>query len=272
MVHHSQTGIRLVFDQCIPRYLPWRCSRLAGWQVVAVVEDRQHNWLGRTSRPIQNPTARILLRSSLQPLASSGPVRACWWTRFLSAETPDCQRDLGWSTWAPPVALGWCSSGMVRGSLAGKGCVEPASVSALTPVGLPLLSHLPAAGSDFIFLQSAFLCPFFRQFMHSPSNLLAAFPSLSFPLPPSWTCICHLCHLCTCRVVSHCHRLAVPVWRSHALQQFALHSGLSTFCALFCNWWSRHAVPCTLTIDRCSNRCAISDLGVPCFQKQFRAW
>ena len=34
---------RLVFDQCIPRCLQWHGSKVAGWQVVAVMEDRRHN-------------------------------------------------------------------------------------------------------------------------------------------------------------------------------------------------------------------------------------
>ena len=50
----------------------------------------------------------------------------------------------------------------------------------------PLLSHLPAARSACIFLHSAFLCPFFLQYLHSPSNLPACFSSLFLPLPPFW--------------------------------------------------------------------------------------
>ena len=65
-----------------------------------------------------------------------------------------------------------------------EGCVAPAAESALTPIGLPLLSHLPAAMSYLIFLQSDFLCPLFWQYLYSPSNLVAAFSPLSLPLPP----------------------------------------------------------------------------------------
>ena len=82
-------------------------------------------------------------------------------------------------------------------------------------------------------------------------------------LEPKWLrfpylspCPCSLCHPCQCQVESHCHRLAVPDWRSHALHQLALHSGLSVFFALCCNWWSRHAMPSMLTVDWYSDRCA----------------
>ena len=54
------------------------------------------------------------------------------------------------------------------------GCVAPAAESALTAIGLP---HLPATMSGFIFLQSDLLCPIFRQYLHSPSNLVTAFLS-----------------------------------------------------------------------------------------------
>ena len=46
---------QFVLYQCIPRCFQWRCSKLAGWLVLAVMEDRWRNSLDKMSRLIQNP-------------------------------------------------------------------------------------------------------------------------------------------------------------------------------------------------------------------------